>query len=193
MYRTVLKFLLAAASLLLCCASLRGQERPLLGLYQSPHGVGLTAFFPTPDASETDILTLRTDFYGLLAGRTNDVGGCISYTHDYALLRAEGPDFRLQLHVGAGGLVGFGHDFEKGFFSATERELIHNRGWIVAPQGNVGLRVDFRRHLSLDLSFAVAPGVHLRTDRATGTLLVSFYKNGTYHAYYPQLNLMYRF
>ena len=193
MYRTVLKFLLAAASLLLCCASLRGQERPLLGLYQSPHGVGLTAFFPNPDASEMDILTLRTDFYGLLAGRTNEVGGFLSYSHDYALLRAESTYYRLQLHLGAGGLAGYGHDFEKGFFSATERDLIHNRGWIVAPQGNIGLRVDFRRHLSLDISFAVAPGVHLRTDRATGTLLVSFYKNGTYHAFYPQLNLMYRF
>ena len=193
MYRTVLKLLSAAASLLLCCATSRGQERPLVGLYQSPHGVGVTAFFPTPDASEMDILTLRTDFYGLLAGRTNEVGGCISYTHDYSLLRAEGPDFRLQLHAGAGGLAGFGHDFEKGFFSATERSLVHNRGWIIAPQGNFGMRVDFRRHLSLDLSFAVAPGVLLRTDKATGTLLVSFYKNGTYHAYYPQINLMYRF
>jgi hypothetical protein len=53
--------------------------------------------------------------------------------------------------------------------------------------------VDLGRRFTLDVGFSVAPGVHLRTDRRTGTLLVSFYRNGVFNAYLPQVNLMYRF
>ena len=59
--------------------------------------------------------------------------------------------------------------------------------------GNVGLRVDFARNITLDLSFSVCPGIHLRTNKSTGALITSFYKGGLYRAYFPQLNLFYRF
>jgi len=185
--------LLLGALMLLLCAAANGQDRLLLGSFQSPKGFGASIFFVSRDGTETDILTLRTDFYGLLAGRTRDVGGCLAYTHDYLLFATDGPDFRIQLHAGAGGALAYVHDFENGFFSATERLLERNPGIAAGLAGNLGLRVDFRRHLTLDVSFSAIPGVHLRTDHHTGTLLVSLYRNGLYHAYYPQLNLMYRF
>ena len=59
--------------------------------------------------------------------------------------------------------------------------------------GTAGLRIDFPRRLTLDISFTAAPGIHLRSDRSTGALLLSFYKAGVYHVYYPQINLLYRF
>ena len=192
MYRNPHKLLLAAW-LLLLGTPLHGQDRFLLGTFHSPRGVGITAFFVSENAAETDILTLRTDFYGLLAGRTRDVGACISYTHDYRLLQWDGPDYRVQLHAGAGGFGGYVHDFEEGYFSATERSLEHPAGWAVALAGNIALRTDFCNRLTLDVGFSAAPGVHLRIDRATGTLLASFFRNGTYHSFYPQVNLMYRF
>ena len=78
-------------------------------------------------------------------------------------------------------------------FSANDRQLLRNPGGMASVTGNLGLCVDLGRRITLDLSVSVAPGVHLRTDRRTGTLLVSFYRNGVYNAYLPQVNLMSRF
>ena len=192
MYRTFHKLLLAAALSLLCTA-LSGQDRFRLGTLQSPKGVGASAIFFSRGGSEMDYLTLRTDFYGVLAGRTRDVGICLGYSHDYVLWDLEGEDYRLRLHLGAGGLLGYVQAYEKGFFSSTDRALRRNRGGMASVTGNAGICVDFTRRLTLDISFTVAPGVHLRTDRSTGALLVSFYRNGVYQAYIPQVNLMYRF
>ncbi len=185
--------MLLGAALLLLCTALRGQDRVLLGTFHSPKGVGASAIFWSPNGAEMDILTLRTDFYGVLAGRTRDVGALLAYSHDYVLWDHAGPDYRLRLHVGAGGQLGYVHDFERGFFSATERRLLHGAGAMASVSGNAGVCVDFSRRLTLDVSFSVAPGVHLRVDRPTGAVLVSFYQCGVYHAYIPQVNLMYRF
>ncbi|MCR4824024.1 MAG: hypothetical protein K5849_01575 [Bacteroidales bacterium] len=184
--------LLLPLVLLHLCQVLPGQER-LLGLYQSPRGVGISAVIETEDGLEMNILTVRTDFYGVLSGRTQDVGACVSYTHDYVLYQLNGEDYFLRFHIGAGGLFGFTHDFEKGFFSKYERQLERKPGWTGALDCNVGLRIDFRRRLSLDFSLSALPGIHIRTDNRTGALLVNFYRAGIYNAYYPQVNLMYRF
>ena len=101
--------------------------------------------------------------------------------------------FTLDLHIGAGGTLGYAFDYEKGYFSSYDRELSHTPGGVIALNCDVGLRVDFRRRLTLDLSFNLEPGIHMRTDPSTGALLLSFYKNGIYRGYYPQLNLLYRF
>ena len=191
MYKALHTTFLAVA-LLLFCPALSAQDR-LLGVYQSPKGVGISAVIESGGGQEMDILTLRSDFYGVLSGRTPEVGACVSYTHDYVLYRHEGEDHVFRLHIGAGGLFGFTHDFEKGFFSAYERQLVRKPGWTVALAGNFGFRIDFRRRLSLDFGFSILPGVHLRTDDKTGALLVSFYRAGVYNSYFPQINLMYRF
>lgn len=181
----------AALVFLLSCPVARGQET-LLGLFQSPKGIGVTAMFESADGGELDILTLRTDFCGLLTGRTEHLGVSICYTHDYAFYKLWGDQFDLTLHAGAGGLIGYVQDWEKGLFSQYDRAFTHNQGLAVALAGNIGLRFDFDR-LSLDLSFTVAPGVHLRTDNEANTLLLTYYRAGTYHAYFPQLNIMYYF
>ena len=187
------QFLLAALLLPLFCPDLRGQE-VMAGLYQSMKGVGLSAMVFSHGGQEADILTLRSDFYGILSGRTRQPGLCLSYTHDYVFLEREGEDFLLQLHAGAGGMIGYVHDFERGFYSAFDRELEHTRGGVAALTGNLGLRLDFFWWpLTLDFSITASPGVHLRMAPDTGAMILSFYRNGIFQAYQPQLNLMYRF
>ena len=190
MYRGLHRLLLLAALLLLPAKALRGQDF-LLGLFQSPKGVGITAVFD--HGGEMDLFTLRTDFCGLLSGRTAQIGGIASYSHDYVLLYREMEDFAFSLHAGAGVMAGWVHDFENGFFSVYDRQMTHNPGIAAGATGNVGLRVDFARNITLDLSFSVCPGIHLRTNKSTGALITSFYKGGLYRAYFPQLNLFYRF
>jgi hypothetical protein len=189
-YRTVHKLLLPAVLLLFSGQVLSGQNF-LPGVFQSPKGAGVTAVFD--HGGEMDIFTLRTDFYGLLSGRTRDVGAVLSYSHDYVFYRTDGEDYALSLHAGAGGMLGWVHDFEPGFFSEFDRRLDHNPGVAAGATGNFGLRLDFARCLTLDVSLSVHPGIHVRMNRSTGALLADFYKGGVYHAYYPQINLLYRF
>jgi hypothetical protein len=164
-----------------------------VGLYQSPKGIGVTAMFDTPSGEETNTVTLRTDFYGFLTARTRQIGGIITYTHDYPVLWTEGEDYRLVLFLGAGVSLGYAHDQEKGFYSAYDRDLVHEPGGVAALAGQVSVRVDLRRHLTLDFGFCLEPGIHVRTDASTGAVILSFYKNGIYRGYYPHLNLLYRF
>lgn len=164
-----------------------------VGLFQSPKGFGVTATFDTASGEEMNTVTLRTDFYGFLSGRTKQVGAILTYTRDYRIIRIEGEDYAMILHAGAGVSLGYAHDHEKGYYSSYDRELTHQRGGVAALAGLVGLRVDFRRHLTLDFGFTLEPGFHVRTDRDTGAVILSFYKNGIYRGYYPHLNLLYRF
>ena len=173
MFRALHRLLLPAALLLFSATALSGQEHHLLGVFQSPKGVGVSVL--TGRDAEMNIFTLRTDFCGVLSGRTPEIGAVFS------------------LHAGAGVMAGWVHDFEKGVFSIYDRGMTHSPGIAVGAAGNIGLRADFARHITLDLSFSVFPGIHLRTNKSTGALITSFYKAGLYHAYYPQLNLFYRF
>lgn len=183
--------ILASALLALLCTAAQGRDW-LAGLFQSPRGIGLTVVLDGA-GRELDIFTLRNDFYGILSGRTAQSGACLTYTHDYVFLVREDPDRRLMLHAGAGAAFGYVHDYEKGFFSAYDRALVRRPGWMTALAGNAGLRADFRRRITLDLSFSVLPGIHLRTDPDTGTLIASLYRNGLGQAFFPQVNLLYRF
>ena len=184
--------LFLTAWLLLSGMALHAQDR-LAGVFQSPKGAGLTLMLDTAEGWETNILTLRTDFYGILSGRTRTPGVIFSYTHDYYFFSFEWDDWALLLHAGAGGMLGYAHDFEKGFFSSFDRELTHPMGAVAAVSGSAGLRADFSRRLTLDVSLTAAPGIHLRTDPSTGALILSFYRAGVFHTYYPQLLLLYRF
>lgn len=190
--RRLLHITLLTTLLLTLNTAVRAQQWRA-GLLQSPKGAGITLSLDSRYRPETNIFTVRTDFYGFLSGRTNRIGAVFTYTHDYLFFLADGPDYSIDLHLGAGGSVGYAYDYEKGFFSSFERELDHTAGGVVALAGNVGVRIDFRRRLSLDLSFCLEPGIHMRTDPGTGALLLTFYKNGIYRGYYPHLNLLYRF
>ena len=185
--------ILLLTTLLLSFNSAAHAQKWRAGLLQSPKGVGVTVMLDARNLAETNIFTLRTDFYGILSGRTDRIGAFLSYSHDYLLFLTEGPDYSIDLHIGAGGGLGYAFDYEKGFFSSYERELDHSPGGVIVLEGDIGIRIDFRRRLSLNLSFSLEPGIHMRTDQSTGTLLLSFYKNGIYRGYYPHLNLLYRF
>lgn len=185
--------ILLLTTFLLCLGAKANAQSILAGLYQSPKGVGATLMLDTGEGTEFNIFTLRTDFYGFWTHRTDRIGVFLSYTHDYSILRTGSEDFFLDLHAGAGASLGYALDYEKGFFSSFDRQLSHGPGGVIALTGNIGVRFDFQRRLSLDLGFSLDPGIHLRTDPRTGALLLSFYKNGIYRGYYPNLNLLYRF
>ena len=164
MYRGLHRLLLPAALLFFSATALSGQDH-LMGVFQSPKGVGVSVM--SGRGPEMNIFTLRTDFCGVLSGRTPEIGAVFCYTHDYVITTREGEDWSVALHAGAGALAGWVHDFEKGVFSIYDRGMTHSPGIAVGAAGNI--------------------------NKSTGALITSFYKAGLYHAYYPQLNLFYRF
>jgi len=178
---------------LLLCTALCGQEFSA-GLFMSPKGAGITAQWDYPRRGEMDVLTLRNDLYGILSGRTTLQGASLCFTHEYVFYERGEEDLHLRLHAGAGGMLGYVQDFEQGFFSAYDRELKHSPGGVAALAGRIGLRVDFYwNRLSIDISCTAAPGIHLRSDRDSGAMILSFYRNGLLFAFTPELNLLYNF
>lgn len=164
------------------------------GLSSSPSGFGVMMQIMNHEGSEMDILNISTDMYGVVSGRTGDIGFRLGYTHDYIIRRFEHEDFDMNIHVGAGLQTGLVHDHESGFFFGNRNPLEKEMGIIAALSCSAGLRFDFyARRVAIDLGLSANPGVHLRMDKDNGSFYLSFYKNGIFQILYPKISILYRF
>lgn len=177
---------------LLCAASASAQVR--LGVYNSIKGLGLsTEIVSKSNSSENDNFTIYADSYGIFAGRTKTWGVMGNYRHEYSFYKADFEFLSFELHSGAGCFVGYVRDYEEGVFSFLRPDLVKRPGFCLGVSGCIGTRILFDRALSLDLSFSLDPGMHIRTDAESGNLMISMYNNGIYHFMYPELRLFYNF
>lgn len=168
-------------------------QQACVGISNSSSGFGLTAQFGAAGGEELNIFSLGTDNYGIFTGRTKEVGFRISYSHNYIVRRFAAGDFELLMHVGAGAMTGYVHDFEAGIFGNGPTSLKREMGVTAALACTFGACFDFRRGISVEIGYALYPGIHIRTDRETGSAYVSVYKNGLMRLPIPSLNIMYRF
>lgn len=171
---------------------LHGQVR--VGMYNSIKGLGLSAEVVSKNnPAESDIFTIYADSYGVFAGRSSFVGVVASYSHDYSFVHRDYEFFSLELHSGAGFMAGYARDYETGLFSRHRQELRKRPGLCVGILGNIGARFFFDRPISLDISFSIEPGMHIRTDEDNGNLMISTYNNGIFRFIYPQMRFYYNF
>lgn len=184
--------IIASSVLALFCCHASAQVRSV-GLFSTVLGFGLTAELADDEIDQIDIITLRTDLYGVAAGRSDDMGLMLSYTHDYVLYAYEHDWFGMRLHLGAGVAAGYVHDNEGGIFVSSNLPLENPMGVAVALAGNVGLRFDFTRRAVIDFGFSLYPGFHLRTDPESAEFYLSFYRNGVFQAIFPRVRIMYSF
>ncbi len=184
---------LIACLLLASVSATAGAREWSAGLYSSPTGIGLQAQLPSGDGRETDIISVIADTYGLISGRTADIGVRVGYTHDYIISTYEADGFTMNFHAGAGLTVGYVHDGENGSILGTGEALQKEMGVMAALSGSIGLRFDFTRNAAIDFGLSANPGVHLRMDRENGSMYLSFYRNGLFHALLPHISIMYRF
>ena len=75
----------------------------------------------------------------------------------------------------------------------NKKALQKEMGVMAALSGSIGLRFDFTRNAAIDFGLSANPGVHLRMDRENGSMYLSFYRNGLFHALLPHISIMYRF
>lgn len=181
------------AALLTLLSAPRGTAQDL-GFTSSPKGMGLTMeIYPVSRPGEIHILSVSADFYGIFSGRTDDPGIRLIYSRDFIFYGYKSRYVDLAVHAGAGAMLGYCHDFEKGFFSQSSRSLVKNPGAVAALTGSIGAKLDFIGGVSFDIGFMVHPGLHLRKDESNGALALSLYKNGLMQALIPHLAIFYRF
>ncbi len=181
-----------AAVMSAVCSETAAQER-YLGVFNSLKGFGIGAAFKPQDGASMTFINLYADMFGVLSGRTCDTGIAASLTRDYIIAYADYGYSYLALHAGPGFFTGYLHDYERHFFS-SDGQTYKEMGIVAALSGNVGLSADFFAHrLSIDISFCVNPGLHIRKDRDSGAMLLSLYKRGLYYCLTPQLCIYCRF
>lgn len=191
MFRRVRPSLLLSMFLLVC-VSASAQTR--IGIYNSVKGLGVSAEFVSKEnTAESDLISVYTDTYGVFSGRSKFWGVMASYRHEYSFFKTDYEFLSLELHSGAGFIAGYVRDYEEGTFSLNTPALTKNPGLCFGVSGNIGARIFFDRAISLDVSFSIDPGMHIRADNESGNLMVSLYNNGIYHFIYPELRLFYNF
>lgn len=179
---------------MLICAFSNIGAQTRLGIYNSIKGLGLSAEIVSKEnPTEADIFTLYADTYGIYSGRSRFVGIIASYSHDYSFVHKDYEFFSIELHSGAGVMGGYARDHESGIFSRNRLPLKKAPGVCLTVTGNIGARFFFDRNISLDLSFTIEPGMHIRTDEVDGHLMISTYNNGLFHFMYPQMRFYYNF
>lgn len=180
--------------LVMLCVFIDTDAQTRVGMYNSVKGLGASVELVSRDnPTEADIFTLYADTYGVFSGRSGFVGVIGSYSHDYSFIHKDYEFFSIELHSGAGLLGGYARDHESGVFSRNRLPLTKSPGICIAVTGNVGVRFFFDRKISLDLSFTIEPGMHIRTDDVDGHLMISTYNNGLFHFMYPQMRIYYNF
>lgn len=167
------------ALLLAGCLSCAAQ--PFLGLYNSTKGFGVNAIRSVPGQNEFDNYTLYADIYGLPLGQSAAPGGFFSYTRDYIFRTIEIDEIVFDFYAGAGVSAGYVRDREA-----------EKMGGVFALCGDVGVRVDFSRLISIALSFRTDLGLYISKEPASTAILFSLYKNGLIRTLHPQISILFR-
>ena len=167
--------------LLLSLVCLSADGRSWLGGLFSPKGTGLSSL---STAGESTYSLLRADLLldmnGIIRGWNTSPGLRLRFANNYVLASAEfstGTVFHFL--AGPGLTVGYVSDIDNVF------------GWMGGVTADTALMFDFTRHIALCLSLSADFGMHYRSVDHHAVL--SSYRSGMYHAYYPELTIYYRF
>lgn len=185
--------IILSVSVLLSSAMTAASRNVYAGLLNSAFGYGICTMISDAPGTEINTFSIKADTYGLLSGRTTDIGIAFSYTRDYVMRHVETGSLSADIYFGAGIMAGYVHDHESGIFSMTDRQLTRPMGIAAALACTAGARCDFDRRISIDLRLNAAPGVHIRHDETNTAVQISLYKNGIIQTLVPSLCIMYRF
>ncbi|MBP9997873.1 MAG: hypothetical protein KBS67_01380 [Bacteroidales bacterium] len=150
------------------------------GLFNSPKGFGVAVRFSSMER-EFSTINLFADVTGLLDGQSNSPGVKICYDYAFSYLEF-GTNGRLRLYSGPGVSIGYLKD-----------RVAEPHGFMLALNCVNGIQAFFDRGVSLDLSFTLEAGLHMRTDVLADSSRLSIYGNGFRQCFFPQLTIFKRF
>ena len=164
-----------------------------LGVFNSPKGFGLV--LETSSSADTfNSFTAYTDIYGLPMGRCLFPGYKFNYSHNkvFKTLSRDGLDYNF--YIGPGVTLGYVREFEPYIHTDFQKYLSGNFGAVACASATAGCRVEFPRHVALNLSWTIEGGVFLdRNEDNPSGFEVSLYRNGLVSVIYPQLSILYVF
>lgn len=176
----VLLHIAAFLSALLVCVQTEGQTFRSFGLFSSFKGIGIEGDF-IGKAGNLNSIRLYADIYGLPSGNILRPGVKLCYSSDYILKTNKKQYCDISFHIGPGVSLGYVKDYN-----------VQNRpGVILGLTGTAGWLFKFNRKVSLDLSWTLEAGMHLRQEGGKNRL--SLYKNGIYRFPFPQLTIIREF
>ncbi len=190
---TKTKLTIAAILLSALFCTHTGAQNVSVGLISSFSYSGIVLDITSESGHIINRFTLCEDNYGFLARRTNDIGVRFCYTHEYVFKSYEFEEFIAFFHAGAGMYAAYIYDHEASSLSGGGQPLDKEMGFSGGLAASIGFCIDFPRRVSLDLSFAAHPGLHLRHDKDSGATFISLYRNGLYQILHPRISVIYNF
>lgn len=174
------------------CFQAKGQDAAM-GVYNSLKGFGICTEVDGSDQDHERFNTyiLSMDIYGMPMGRTERPGIKFNFSHNHVLVKGGRGGVDSQIYAGPGAAVGLVQDRENSV--ASQSRLVNNPGVVAALSGSAGMRMLFREHVLIDLSFTFEAGFHIRNDEWQDQRDLRFYSNGISRAWYPQLSILYKF
>jgi len=164
-----------------------------MGMYNSFKGFGLILHKPCRDG-HVDRYQLFLDIYGIPSGRSGAPGAKFNYTRTSALKSITADDGVIYtMYVGPGISAGYLRDYEKGYYSDSDRLLKKNMGGMMALSGMFGCIIEFGKKIYLDITLTMEGGFHIRKGEEDGGAKMSFYKNGVYQSVYPEFGIIVKF
>jgi len=182
------KFMLSAFAALSISIAAGAQA---VGIFNSGRGFGLAAQEYDKDGAAFSSFVLYADIYGLPLGRTEHPGIKGNFSRNLFIDDVKVDKAKLSFYAGPGITAGYVQDGERSVIS--HEHLANNPGLVFALSGSAGCLFTFDRHLSLDLSFQLEVGFHIRKDEYMDQKDLTLYSNGVSRAWIPQLLILYRF
>lgn len=150
------------------------------GLFNSPKGFGVSLWCFNPDDGPANTFTLYADISGMPMGINDTPGIKFNYSRNFAFASYDFEQVFLAMYAGPGVSMGYVHDNGKA-----------NRGAMLALSGTAGIHADFGKRISLSFGFSTEAGLHMRKDERFDILDLSFYKNGFFQTWQPNLSILF--
>lgn len=151
-----------------------------LGTFHSPKGIGVCMEFQQ-EPSSFDSFDIVADMFGILQGSYSKPGIKATYCRDIVLKHFHHDDYKLDLYAGPGVTAGYVRDIHEPF------------SYVAGMTGSAGCRLYFdKKKLIVYLELGLDVAAEINRNNRFRNIDLNIYKSGIYHAFYPQVRILYR-
>lgn len=158
------------------------QERASFGLgsFNSPKGIGACLEFQE-EPSSFDSFDIIADMFGIFNGRYSKPGIKATYCRNIILKQFGHDEYNLDLYAGPGVTAGYVRDIHEPF------------SVVAGMAGSAGCRLSFdKKKVIICMELGLDIAAEINRNNRFGNIDLILYKSGIYHAFYPQVRILYR-